>query len=208
MRVLAVCIGKAEPIASKSGVSGIFKRPAAGPVEVTPEGLTGDVIVDTRNHGGPDQAVYLMPEADRVWWAETLGRDLEPGYFGENLLADCPGSAELCIGDILETDTVRMQVTAPRIPCATFAARVGSPQAVKAFYASGRPGAYLRVLSPGPVATGDGLRHLPYHGDRISVVEMMRGYVGNYSDDEFLRRLAATPVHHKLAEMAAERFSP
>lgn len=71
-------IGVARPIAAKSGVSGIDKRPVSGPVLVRApgangSGLNGDTICDTDNHGGDDQAVYAYARgtwtAGRAIWA-------------------------------------------------------------------------------------------------------------------------------------------
>ena len=62
MRVTAVNVGKARPIANAkaSGVTGIFKEPQSGPVHIGPLGLAHDSICDTENHGGPDQADGLV----------------------------------------------------------------------------------------------------------------------------------------------------
>ena len=43
----------------------------------------------------------------------------------------------------------------PRIPCRTFAGFWDVPDLIKRFTAAGRPGAYLRIFSPGEVAAGD-----------------------------------------------------
>ena len=47
--------------------------------------LDGDGQADLRVHGGPDKAVYAYAVEDYEWWADQLGRELEPGTFGENL---------------------------------------------------------------------------------------------------------------------------
>ena len=68
----------------KSGRSGIDKRPVDGPVALLSDGVDGDTICDTANHGGPDQAVYVYTKPDYDWWSAQLRRPLEPGVFGEN----------------------------------------------------------------------------------------------------------------------------
>jgi MOSC domain-containing protein YiiM len=50
---------------------------------------------------------------------------------------------------------VVLQVTSPRIPCQTFAAWLERSRWIKTFTERAAPGAYLRVLSPGPVRAGD-----------------------------------------------------
>jgi len=50
---------------------------------------------------------------------------------------------------------VVLQATSPRIPCATFAHRMGEPKWVKRFTARGATGTYLRVVVPGEIRAGD-----------------------------------------------------
>ena len=70
MRLLSINIGQMTPMpgVKKTGQTGIFKTPAAGPVAVTALGLDGDAICDTENHGGVDQAVYAYAAEDYAWW--------------------------------------------------------------------------------------------------------------------------------------------
>src|SRR5579872_5822711 len=119
MRVVSVNVGKEQPIrgAKPSGKTGIYKMPSAAPVQVTPLGLEGDAIVDTENHGGLDQAVYVFTMPDYTWWSTHLGRPLAPGTFGENLTLSDLESATLRIGDRLQVGQVLLEITAPRIPC-------------------------------------------------------------------------------------------
>jgi MOSC domain-containing protein YiiM len=80
LKVLAACIGTAQPIAAKSGTTGHFKVPQAGSVTVGPNRLAGDTIVDRKHHGGPEQAAYIFGETDRVWWADHLDHALRAGF--------------------------------------------------------------------------------------------------------------------------------
>ena len=171
--VESVNIGTARPMLATTGASGIDKRPATGPVRVEvpaagASGLAGDTISDTTHHGGPDKAVYAVAREDLDRWAPELG-PLRPGVFGENLTLrgiDVTG-AEL--GERWRVGAVLLQVTVPRIPCRTFAAWLGRAGWVKTFTAEARPGAYLRVLEPGPVRAGDpvSVEHRPGHGVTI-----------------------------------------
>ena len=145
---MSVNVGKEQSIlhAKPSNKTGIYKMPRMTPVPVTPLGLEGDAIVDAKNHGGLDQAVYVFTMPDYAWWSAQLGRSLEPGTFGENLTLSALESAALHVGDRLQVGEILLEITAARIPCVTLAARMGDPQFVKVFRKAERPGVYCRVI--------------------------------------------------------------
>ena len=77
--------------------------------------------------------------------------------FGENVTTAGIDISAALIGETWRLGTAVVQVTAPRIPCVTFKSWLDEPHWVKRFAAAGRPGAYLRVLTPGVVRAGDEL---------------------------------------------------
>ncbi|WP_127792684.1 MOSC domain-containing protein [Agromyces sp. LHK192] len=162
--------------------TGIGKVPVAGPVEVRApgskadglgSGLVGDFIGDRRHHGGDDQAVYAFQREDLDDWETRLDRELPNGSFGENLTTVGVEVNDARIGEIWRVgrDLV-LQVTSPRTPCATFRGSMGERGWAKTFAAAARPGAYLRVLEPGPVSAGDEVtvEHRPDHDVTVSLV--------------------------------------
>jgi MOSC domain-containing protein YiiM len=196
MQLVSVNVGRAERIvgAKSIGQTGIYKRAVGEPVAIGPEGLAGDTICDVENHGGVDQAVYVYGTADYDWWEGELGRPLEPGAFGENLTISGLESASLSIGDRLHVGAVTLEVTAPRIPCGTLAARMGDPSFVKRFRAAERPGLYCRVIEPGVVRPGDPMRIEPYQHPTITALEMFRNAFLHDLSEETLRRHLAAPI--------------
>lgn len=196
MQLLSVNVGREEPIenAGKTGKTGIYKCPVDAPVEITAEGLAGDTISDTKNHGGVDQAVYVYGVPDYDWWSDELGYELEPGTFGENLTISGLESPGLQIGDRLEVGSAVLEVTAPRIPCATLAARMGDPLFVKRFRWAGRPGVYCRVVQEGSVQTGNPVTLRRYEGDKIPVIEVFEDFFEPEPDEEAIRRQLAAPI--------------
>jgi MOSC domain-containing protein YiiM len=196
MQLISINVGKARPIANAkaSGVTGIYKESIAAPVEIGLEGLAGDTICDTENHGGPDQAVYVFGTTDYDWWSRELGRALPPGTFGENLTISDMESAELNIGDRLHVGAVTLEVTAPRIPCVTLAARMGDPAFVKRFRFAERPGVYCRVIQPGSVHVGEAVSLERYIGPTVTAIEMFRDFYQPALSEATLRRYLAAPI--------------
>ena len=196
MRLESVNLGQERMLKNKHRIerTGIFKFPAEGPVRVTRLGLEGDVIVSQKHHGGPDQAVYVYGGTDYAWWSVALSKEISPGTFGDNLTISELESAPFNIGDYLHVGDVILQVTAPRIPCATFAARMEDPQWVKKFRRAERPGLYCRVIQQGFVKAGDPVSVEKYTGATISIVEMFRDYYDPNKSEETLRRHLAAPI--------------
>lgn len=196
MRLLSVNIGQAQALAyAKSyGKTGIFKRPVAEPVQLTQYGLVGDTIIDSENHGGVDQAVYVYGAPDYAWWSGIVGHELQPGTFGENLTISDLESAQLAIGDYLHVGDVTLQVTSPRIPCVTLARRMDDPAFLKLFREAERPGVYCRVLRGGFLQAGEQVTLQLYDGDRIGVVESFRYFFAPSHDESTIRRYLAAPI--------------
>lgn len=194
-RIESVNIGKERPLNISAGRSGIFKEPASVAVKGTKRGLEGDCVYDTADHGGPDQAVYIYFSEDYDFWAEKLGRALAPGTFGDNLTISGLTSADVAVGDRLIAGEVVLEVTAPRIPCGTLAARMGDPGFSLVFREAERPGVYCRVIEEGSVAAGTDVIHQAYAGERIGAVKMYREwFVRNTLSPAELRKTLAAPI--------------
>jgi MOSC domain-containing protein YiiM len=168
--------------------------PVNGPVEIKSLGIDSDAVCDVKNHGGPDQAVYVYGGADYEWWSKELGREILPGTFGENLTIDGLESGTFNIGDYLHIGDVTLQVTAPRIPCGTFAARMNDPHWVKKFRKAERPGLYCRVLREGLVNAGDIVTVEKYTGATLSIPQMYRDYYEKNKTEETLRLHLNAPI--------------
>jgi MOSC domain-containing protein YiiM len=177
-----------------SGKTGIYKLPVEGLVPITVNGIQGDVISDKRNHGGPDQALYVYGLPDYAWWSAQLKRDLPPGTFGENLTLTELESASLSIGDRLMIGSVTLEVTSPRIPCITLARRMEDDAFVKRFGKAERPGVYCRVLQAGSVQAGDAVALERYSGETVTVIELMRDFYKPKLTEAAIRRFLAAPI--------------
>jgi MOSC domain-containing protein YiiM len=175
-----VAVVRTDPFTRvKSGRSGIDKRPVAGPVLLDVDGVAGDTICDTANHGGPGQAVYAYSVDDLDFWSAELRRPVEPGNVGENLTLTGVDCSHAVIGERWQVGGAVLRVTGPRTPCRVFAGFLEVPDMIKRFFAAGRPGAYLAVDRPGAVEVGDAVRvlHRPAHG--VTVAEFMAAMGGN-----------------------------
>ena len=167
MKVLTVNVGRPMSVPytdAPGGVTGIGKQPAEGPVRVRDpgakgeggSGLVGDAVCDMRHHGGSDQAVYAFAREDLDHWERELGRPLANGAFGENLTTSGLDLAVAKIGERWRVgDELVLETTSGRIPCRTFQGVLGEKGWVKRFTHHAVTGAYLRVITPGEIRSGD-----------------------------------------------------
>jgi MOSC domain-containing protein YiiM len=182
---------------AQSNVTGIDKVAAAGPVMVRApgpmrggvgSGLVGDTIGNQNLHGGDDQAVYVYAREDLDAWEIQLKRTLANGMFGENLTTSGIDVTGARIGERwrVGTDGLLLEVSAPRTPCRTFQAFLNLSHWIKTFAQAGKPGAYLRVISPGTVRAGATITidYRPDHDVTIGLVFRAR-----MSEPELLPRL-------------------
>jgi MOSC domain-containing protein YiiM len=140
--------------------TGIFKESVTDALELGTLGFSGDVQVNRKYHGGPDKAVCAYASEHYDFWCEVLERALPVGSFGENFTLSGLLEAEVRIGDVFKVGTARVQISQPRQPCGTLAARFGIKNFVKQVVDSGMTGWYFRVLEPGRVRAGDHLELL------------------------------------------------
>lgn len=205
--VLAVCAATDDVMLDKIGASGIDKRPVVGRATVGELGLTSDHSVDTRHHGGIDQAVYAYSEHEARRWADELGRPLPHGWFGENLRIDGMPVTDAVVGEqwAVGDDGLLLETTIPRTPCRTFAVWSGEAQWVKRFMDRADVGAYLRVLRPGTVGVGDTVSVVarPDHG--VLVRQLLPTVEAD--DDGLSALLSAPDLPAKVRREASRRLA-
>jgi MOSC domain-containing protein YiiM len=196
MQLISINIGQKQTLQNgdKLEITGIYKLPVRESVQITSLGIKEDFVGSPKHHGGPDQAVYVYGMKDYEWWSSELGRTLGAGTFGENLTISELESAKFNIGDYLHVGAITLQVTAPRIPCGTFARRMEDSKFVKHFRSAERPGLYCRVIKEGNIKAGDEVRVEAYTGETISIVQMYRDYYEKDKSRETLERHLAAPI--------------
>jgi len=203
MKLISINAGKKQEQKNKGRmeITGIYKVPLQESVQITTLGIAEDYIGSPEHHGGSDQALYVYCEADYQWWAEQTGKEMSPGLFGENLTISGLESSSLNVGDFLYIGDVTLQVTAPRIPCGTFAAKMEDPQWVKKFTAAERPGFYVRVLREGALTAGADIRLEKYTGETLSMVDVYRAHYDRAGRNaEVLRSHLASPLSIRMRE--------
>lgn len=215
MRVLSVNVGRPRPNPWKPvALTGIDKRPVTGAVMVTAPGpkgtgavgLAGDRVYDVKHHGGPDQAVYAYAREDLDAWQGELGTPLGNGVFGENLTTAGIDVSGALIGERWRIGPdLLLEACCPRIPCGTFQGWLARAGWIKRFTAAAVPGAYLRVIEPGPVRAGDEVVITRRPGHDVTVALTFRALTTE--PDLLPRLLAADAMPGDIKDLARKRMA-
>ncbi len=206
--VLQLAVGKPQTLGSEDAIdpmdrlwtTGFFKQPVAGPVALRRLGFDGDGQADLVHHGGPNKAVLCYAEAHYPVWREEFQANPAPGQgidlqnfgwggFGENLTMRGLCEETVCLGDVYQVGTARVEVSQPRRPCWKLGRRWRMKELTALTVSTGRTGWYVRVLQEGEVAAGQEMTLLERPWEGWPVARLHRLYYHdrhNLSDAAFL----------------------
>lgn len=156
-RLLHVSVGTPQPLDvwGETMPSSFKRRPVEGHVRLGSEGLAGDAVGDTSQHGGPDKAVSVYAFEHYAYWKRKLKTYLQAPAFGENFTTRGLKEAKVCIGDVYKVGSALIQVSQPRAICKKPGAVYSEPRLARMLLLSNRTGFYGRCLQPGEVKAGD-----------------------------------------------------
>lgn len=212
-RLQSVNIGVPHPSDAKGfGFTGIDKRPTTDSVMVcgpgprgqgSGSGLAGDQVFDAIHHQGDDRAVCVYAREDLDWWENELGRSLPDGIFGENFTTtgiDVTGA--LLDERWLVGEQLVLELAQPRNPCVTFNNWMPEHGWLKRFTTHAAPGAFFRVITPGPARVGDTITVLSRPSHDVTVGLAFRALT---RERNLQPRLAA--VEHLSDDISNEKVS-
>ena len=165
----AVLVGEIKPLGAKGVPSGIDKHPVVGPARFDEMGFVLDDQGDKKAHGGVEKAIHHYPFDHYAVWASQFvenegdytGPSLEvPGAFGENISTFGIVEKDVCLGDIFQLGSGKVQIAQGRQPCWKLNERFAQKSMAFDVQKSGMTGWYYRVLEPGEVQAGGVFRLL------------------------------------------------
>src|SRR5258706_783421 len=89
MKLTSINIGqeRSQQNGNRIEITGIYKLPIQGPAQVMTLGIKGDFIASEKDHGGPEQAVYVHGGEGYSIGSHQLGEANCPGNFCDNTTA-------------------------------------------------------------------------------------------------------------------------
>jgi len=194
VKILSIGLPKKEVFLGKELTTGICKKPVDGPRLLTRQGFEGDGVGDLKYHGGSDKAVCVYSIDHYPWWERLLGITLPQAAFGENLSVEGMREEDVCIGDIYRIGTTEVQVSQPRQPCKTLAARYGREDFVKQVVDSGRTGFYFKVINEGRVQAGDEITLVQRDPRGVSITYANQIYHHDRKNREGIEKVLSVPA--------------
>ncbi len=175
-------------------LTGIFKEPVEGRIEMRSLNLNGDQQADLSLHGGVEKAIYAYPSEHYAYWQQELPEaDLPWGALGENLTTEGLLETEVNIGDRFRIGSAEITVTQPRFPCFKLNLRFGRDDMVKRFLNSRLSGIYFSVMQRGEIGAGDALTLIHRDQHNVSVADVVKIYVRE-ADSDLVRRAVQVPA--------------
>lgn len=210
-RVLSTNVAAPQPDpAGADRVSGIDKKPCAGISVFTPgpnygdgSGVRGDVVGDSKHHGGAQKAVYAMAREELDFWESELGKPLPDGAFGDNLTTVGVDWASVIINQQVFVGSAVLEVSVARQPCRTFGAWLEQKGWMKTFTQRAQPGCYFRVVRPGEISPGDAISFGPAPGHGVTMGEAFRAKMG---DKELARKVVGASCLPAMYHEQLERL--
>lgn len=172
MKLISINVGmpKLVEIVGNQVNTGIYKTPQTGKVWLSKRNLEGDGQADLTVHGGEFQAAYSYPVEHYSYWEKTLSKpQLSYGTFGENFTVSGMLEDEVYVGDRFVIGDAIVEATMPRIPCFKFGHKIGKPDILPDFLASGRSGFYHKVIQEGYVQAGDAIVRIAHDPNSITI---------------------------------------
>ena len=191
---LNIGLPKKEIFHGREIITGICKQPVIGPLRLGTFGFERDGVGDLKHHGGEDKAVCVYSLEHYPYWEDILAIKLPVAAFGENLTVSDLKEEDICIGDVFELGTALLQVSQPRQPCRTLAARYGRDDLVKLVADSGRTGFYFRVLEEGIVEKGARLILKENNPREITISFANHTYHHDKRNCEAIEKVLAVPA--------------
>lgn len=192
MQIISTNIAKPGfvTINGKTQRTGIHKKPTATPIYLEKENVKGDEVTNRRVHGGEYKACYLFSADHYPYWKQLYPNlNWHYGMLGENLTVEGLDETQLYVGDVYKVGSALIQVTQPREPCTTFAAKIGAIDIMQQFIDHGRPGTYTKVLKEGNVSVGDTFELVEKARNSISIADFFKLIFDREKNQEHLKLL-------------------
>ena len=164
IQLVSINVGKVQTY-DNDWTTAFFKYPVEGKVWVSELCVEGDEQHHKKYHGGKFRPILAYSAEHYPKWHDELSVEFPYGGFAENFTISGLDENNICLGDVFQVgDTLKIQVSQPRLPCDQISMRWKMPEITKHVKKSGRTGWYMSVIEEGYAEAGKSLELLerPY----------------------------------------------
>ena len=209
MKIVSTNIAKPVTIRWKDEdqITGIYKTPLSEGIYLSPEGVRGDTIKNSRVHRDSLKAAYLFSEDWYAYWKALYpALNWELGMFGENLTVKGLDETELMMGSLYRIGEAVVRITTPREPCFKLGLRFEDQGIIEAFIKHGHPGSYVSVLESGYVRKGDSLELLESKEGSLSISDFYRLWFSPEKNPEHIQVALKLPFIPETKQKQLQRW--
>jgi len=209
MKVIATNIGlpKEMSFQGRVQITGIYKQPVDGPIQLGDQEVAGDTIGNKNVHGGKFMACYFFSSEHYPYWKELYPQmDWNWGMFGENVTTEGLLDSEIMIGDTYKIGSAVVQATIPREPCYKLGVKFNDQGIIDTYVAHGYPGSYVKILEEGEITAGDTIHLLEKASNSIAISDFFRFLNTKEKDQSTLKNLLANPYLPEYKKQKLQRF--
>lgn len=200
-------IGELSTIGPANTATGIFKIPSEKTHQIGEMGLSGDIQVDKRVHGGPEKAIYHYPAEHYALLRQALphlSEHFQPGSIGENISTQGLLDTDVHIGDTFRLGSAIVQVSQPRRPCWKVNHKYGNAHIASMIMSEAISGWYYRVLETGQLRRGDSIELIGRLNNSVSVAGIWQIFMQRFGQQAEHSTTSGNTIHTKIPGLSDE----
>lgn len=196
MKIIGIYTGKPKNL-SKNFISAINRVQQTSKVQLSFHQLEGDEVADKEHHGGDNRVIHQYALESYAFFQEQYPAQAAlfvPGSIGENIISEHWNDANVCIGDVFQLGTCKLQVTEPRKPCRTIDMKYGIKGIARKIQEHQKTGWFFKVLEEGSFDSKDEMIRLENKWPKLTVAKVTKELLVERKNSTMLKELSEHPV--------------
>lgn len=196
MKIIGIYIGKPKNLLNNF-ISSINRNEHKHTVQVTFDALEGDEAADKEHHGGKNRVIHQYALNSYDFFQKEYPAQAHlfvPGSIGENICTEFWNDDNVCIGDIFQLGTCKLQVTEPRKPCRTIDMKYGIKGIARKIQEYQKTGWFYKVLEEGSFQKNDALIRLENKWPALTVARVTKELLVERTNSNLLEELSTHPI--------------
>lgn len=196
MKIVGIYTGKTKKLSNRF-LSSINRTQQQVSVQLYFDQLEGDSVTDTIHHGGVNRVLHQYALSSYDFFKKEYPAQahlFKPGSIGENICTEYWDDNNVCIGDIFQLGTSKIQVTEPRKPCRTIDMKYGIKGIARKIQEFQKAGWFYKVLEEGSFGPNDEMIRLENNWPELTVAKVTKELLVERTNSKLLNVLSNHPI--------------